>query len=633
MIFESESNGGACEVDEEQLTRVTTNHVLAFFESQDNFRNLTLVPRVFLTDDLSFACQDGTEIALEASLTYSVISRGTPAQIRRALLRYLHQTRNSLASFLRELGWQDLKKVDVKSFDEDEEGVTFEIPKATEEDSWLDENLLLIITIGVPCFVLTVVVIIFMICRKRGCCGGGNLERERPDRGEQSTPDPIPLSPKLEGQNDVTRASSSVGTLSGTSDEENSVPLSQEQKSRGTNNLIASTVTVATHDMSSVSLSRVLGSQASEQSFRSSSSKSPSFEASFEASENTSADHRSCPGVDRGRLFVKSSDQIQRRQEVISPQSDCRGLLKTPTIYRYLEAKLSTTSKHAPTETEKKAEYLRKLAELKAAASVPEKKAPSRPKRSKSISSVNTSILSAASAMAALSLGSTKGDDDDSNVNQIKSAIGRFVNSTKESKGTEMETRSYASSFVPNFMMSFGSTLSVATNGGSSVSSKSASGSEQQEFDISGVDQVESQPDPNEALETQSKEPSVTNSQETVKSRGGASLRSSPSVHRRYSFAQKEQLLKEDLDPIVVSPGKKNQSLGDLPRTNSFHSPHRCLSNSSLDEKPDTVDPVFSSLLIDSSADDDGNSSANTESVDEDASDYSPPERTYFFTE
>ena len=463
------------------------------------------------------------------------------------------------------------------------------------------------------------------------------MERERAEGGERYTPDQmggethgtVPLSPKLEGQNDVTRASSSVDTLSGTSDEENSVPLSQEQKSKGTNNLIASTVTVGTHDMSSVSLSRVLGSHASEQSFRSSSIESPSFEAS----EKSSTDHRSSPDVDRGRLFAKSSNQIQRREEVISPQSDCRGLLKTPTIYRYLEAKLSTTSKHAPTEAENKAAYLEKLAELKAAASVLENKAPSRPKRSKSISSASKSILSAASAMAALSLGSTQGDDDDdSNVNQIKSAIGRFVNSTKESKESAMESRSYASSFVPNFMMSFGSTLSVATNGGSSVSSKSASGSEQQEFDISGVDQVASPQDSEAQLETSSKAPSVTNSEETVKSRGGASLRSSPSLHRRYSFAQRDQLLKEDLDPIAISPAKKNQSLGDLPRTNSFHSTHRCPSDSSLDEKPDTVDPVFSSLLPDSSSDD-GNSSSNMESVDENASDYSPPERTYFFTE
>ena len=630
LIFESESSDGACSVDEEQLGRVTSNHVLAFFQSQDSFLNMTLNPEVLLlNDDSVFACQDDTEISLQATVTYAVVSRGTPAQIQRELLRYLHQTRNSFAAFLRELGWKDLETVSVKSYtgDDDDDFVPTapEEPKEGWKETTLEDSLFWIIVIAAACLVIIAVLLIIVVCRKRGCCGGGSLERERRNGGVQSTADrqldgatrSITPRAKIEGQNDANRPSSAVGTLSGSSEDENSVPLSREQKSRG-NTLIESTVTVGTQDMSSVSLSRVLGSQHSVQS----------------SDGSTSTDRHIDPGTtSRGRLPVKDSDQAPRRETAISPQSDCRGLMKTPTIYRYLEAKLSTTSKHSPKETDTEDPgYLRKLAELKLASrdstpSPPKRKHPRAKSSSKSVGSAAASRASAASAIPALSLTSTK-DDDDSEVNPIKSAIGRFVNSTKESKEVAaVETRSYASSFVPNFMMSFGSTLSVATNGESSVSSKSANSSVQQEIAISGVERVESLTSQHTEPDTHSKAPSVTNSEATVKSKGG-------SLHRRYSFAQKEQLVKEDLRPIIASSNNKNQSDSELPRTNSFqHSPRRFPSDTSLGEKRTSVDPVFSSVNVLLATSDDGNSSSNRESVDEEATDYSPPERTYFFTE
>lgn len=519
LVFSSDYKGGGCRINEEQLRRVTGNHVHAFFEGQDNFLNLTLTPRLLI--ELSFACQDETEIRFDASVTYSVVSRGTPSQIRRDLLSYLHQTRNSFAAFLRELGWEDLDRVSVKSYDDIENVVG--IPNAQKSSgNGVDQSLFLLISIAAPCFVLIAIVLIVMVCRQRGCCGG-NVQRQQQEeeRCEKKTRAQLEAEiygaaiPKQNnGNNKSTRVSSSVETLSGTSDEENSVPLNQEQKSRG-NNLIESTVTVATNDVSSVSLSRILASDY------------PRSGSSSLASEGGTDDDHDNDKTNRGRSSTKNSAGKKKRETALSPKSECRGTIKAPTIYRHLETKTSTT---------------------------PERKSAIR----KDVRQTKT---------------------------PPKSAFELFVESTKEFKENEMETRSHdSSSYVPKFMMSFGSALSVASGDETSVCSKSVTSSRNKNVCDREGEKTES----------------VAN----------------------------EQLKMVSATKVDTSARYRGTS----------QSPRRNVSNCP-ETKPDghsSVDPVFSAsqgkpLAVPPCRRDNGEIASVIDSVDENATDYSPPERTYFF--
>lgn len=426
--------------------------------------------------------------------------------------------------------------------------------------------------------------------------GAGDLEREE-QRGNEMSSSQIEEATmsKTERVEDAAM-SSSTESGSSTTHEEASIPLDHEAKARN-NNLIESTVTVATGDMSSVSLSRILGNGGDSFSFCSSSSC-----AEPKPRNGTERSHSRQLSAAKD----EASEGLEKHVRALSPMSECRGMRKKPTIYRYLEAKLSSTPKQEKTRV---------------GADQAWKKSPSQ-KDHGAVPQVTSKSLK------------PKDSREVTNENLSKSPLGRYVNSAKDFDNVKHES---TLSYVPSFMMSFGSALSLSS--GASVSSTSAISVEKKNFAISGIERIKTSGDYDDkstCSKARSTKSEASKSQAKSHAKSEANKSRAGSVHRRYSFARKKQLVKEDVEPIAhEDEGTSEHAVVPMTRVLSHTSQGISVKDNDcqLDEQA-SIDPILSV-----SAPGSQNSLSSKEnpdpsisdSVDENASDYSPPERTYFF--
>ena len=657
----------------------------AFFQNDDNFVNLELASNIVHdAESAVFACQDGTVMNFTGLVTYANF-QAPSSQISFDVLDYLYRTRNTYAAFLRELGWEDLDKVFIltktgKSFD----GSVL-VSENTESES--RNSLIIVVAIVVPSFAVIVLVLVIIICRQKRFDNEKIMDQEEQQRCGGKYDDMYGGSVHGKatrnkrqqiGNNSIPSSSSYTG--SGTSEEEQtSIPLNQEPKSRN-NNLLESTVTVATHDMSSVSLSRVLGSK--DSSFSEWSCSEDENDAEHHSTitsvaSNTTSQRNAMKRQLSGTLGVRRQERglsplsdcrgmmkrspIYQRTEArvtltrdlsvkghergLSPQSDCRGLLKRPNTYKYQKEKKSSAPEHTVTSSKidallecAKAEILRsKSASVKGETNsvlIPQKKEPfpSQGLVERTLSS--TSLKSSLSSTKSLGLTGSKMPENESSL-LLKSAVDS-VDSSKDMDDKD----SVSSSYIPAFMMSFSSALSVSSR--TSFGSKSATASQQSKH-FKGTKHMLSDTS-SETSEEDSKNISSETELETTfegiqESKSDANKSKSSSVHRRYSFAKKEQLIKKDVEVVAITRTKEEESESTASPLYPIERVASCPlsqkdSDSNLDEQA-SIDPIISvsqsSHLEPSSVHDGNSTSVIADSVDENATDYSAPERVVFF--
>lgn len=353
-------------MNQAQLGRVTRNHVTAFFEGDENFLGIELSPE--LQGSSTFTCENGTTLKFTGTVAFMEGST-IDSNIMNDLLDYLFRTRNSFASFLRELGWADLDKVKVLLGNGDEFNPATKGGKPAEETSeskkllsFLPEGTaFFIIVIAVPCLFFFILALVITTCRRRGCCGGGSLSREEVEAAQNKEHDNTEMQDTtIRNQVETSSSSSSSGA---DSDEDVSIPLGYDPKTTACG-LLRSTITVGTEDVSSVSLSRILDSESSLQGSvqtegkntgASDSEKSRSTsptdtsqkqecsagslggsttgsELCYNGSSVTSPTSNAVASKGKNMIHALDLDHIpevvERRIRDRSPMSDCRGFLK-----------------------------------------------------------------------------------------------------------------------------------------------------------------------------------------------------------------------------------------------------------------------------------------------------------------
>jgi hypothetical protein len=718
LLFTTGADGGACNVDEDQLARVTLNHLIGFFESDNSFVSLNLLRRLENVTD--FACHNGTVMELSGYAFYDAEPRGG-SLVMENLLDYLFRTRKSFASFLRELGWENLDEVFLLT----EAGEIIEFATEVIEANTRDDDkreavsiiYLLFAAIVAAVFVLLLAV---LVCRRMGCCGGGSLTRERDLEEAEAYGEP---------------ARKSVSTDSGeSSSEENGQkqqhpprPVVTEEPKARANNLLQSTVTVVTQDMSSVSLSHVLGSSSIDWSLFDESGDGKSYNSLKEqtvplkyadksgglsihsgaTSPVSNISRRlSVSALTRGLLQIPTEDMlVDHRLRTLSPMSDSRVIIKKSSISRHPryrtpkkeksgaspfvpefspgasrahrapEYATSNTSKsqsspksprkspriaspkrsriaspassRGPSRTQSRPSsprserMTRRVPSTRSAkrpispssARVPSTRSEKRPispssarvpstrseKRPISPSSARVPSTrsekrpispSSAKAPAARSQSSPskpkkKPQETTVDVAQAKSGFSMYVDSNAETKNSIM------SSYLPSCIMSYGSALSI--NSQPSMSSRSAD--TECEVSLIGMEQVESR-DHSDVEQQESKNPkddiveakSVSKPEAKASAKPEAKASAKPETKSRtptslirYSFSQKDVLVRQDIDPVFSADNDDSVSAEDyevapVKRVLSHQSMTNRISpqDSDTNDNQGSVDPVFS---------------------------------------
>jgi hypothetical protein len=709
LLFTTGADGGACNVDEDQLARVTLNHLIGFFESDQSFFSLNLLRR--LESDTAFACHNGTVMELSGNAIYDAEPR-QGSLVMENLLDYIFRTRKSFASFLRELGWENLDEVFLLT----EAGEIIEFPTEVIEPKTRDDSkreaaeiISLLFAIVAPVFVLVLAV---LACRRMGCCGGGSLTRER-DLEE------------AEVYGEPARKEGSANSASTDSGESSSEEKGREQQHPPrpviteepptiyfANNLLQSTVTVVTHDMSSVSLSRVLGSSGSA------SIDSSHFDESEEGKSYNSLKEQTVPlkyadksgglsihsgatspvsnisrrlsvsALTRGLLQIPTEDMlVDHRLRTLSPMSDSRVIIKKSSTsrhprYRTPKREKSGASPFVPefspgtSRARRAPEYA--TSNTSKSQSSPKSPRIASPKRSRIASPASSrgpsrtqsrpssprsermtrrvpSTLSAkrptspssAKAPAARSQSSPskpkkKSQETPAEAVQAKSGFSMYVDSNVETKNPIL------SSYLPSFIMSYGSALSI--NSQPSMSSRSAD--TEYEVSLVGMEQVESRGH-SDVEQQESKNPTddIVEAKSVSKPEAKASAKpetksKTPTILRRYSFSQKDVLVRQDIDPVFSADNDDYVSVDDyevapVKRVLSHQSMTNRISpqDSDTNDNEGSIDPVFSVSHPGSpmgsfeDEEDDSLLTDATESVNESATDYSAPVRNYYIPE
>ena len=187
LLYKSENNGGSCVIDEEQLVRVTKNHIHAFFDGEDDLENLILASMIKVGSP--FSCEDETTMTLTGSATYAT-SDGVDRTTMDELLSYIYRTRNSYVGFLQELGWEDLVNVSVVTASGEVMGgpISRSGPIA-ENESDSRERKFLITAITVPFVAILALNAVILVCRQKGCCNGSDVKHDTRNNKDASERD------------------------------------------------------------------------------------------------------------------------------------------------------------------------------------------------------------------------------------------------------------------------------------------------------------------------------------------------------------------------------------------------------------------------------------------------------------
>lgn len=306
--------------------------------------------------------------------------------------------------------------------------------------------------------------------------------------------------------------------------------------------------------------------------------------------------------------------------------SDGRAFMKKRTIYRYAEAKISSAPRGS-VEVEVK---------NSPSSNLPNENPTHKTKNlDEGTPKTNTKTPHVASCpVLDNSDDSASEGNDPFAIKHTKSALDLFVKSTKECDCLQSDDNYSKSSYLPSFVMSFGSPLSVDETNGASVMSGESLSKPKNDMHISGIERVKS---------SESRAPILTDAISNAKSMGSRSR--NDSIQRRYSFSQKNELIKEDVAPMIVdddSVVSSGSASSPMRRTASFASHlvslmHGTSGESSLDQQA-SIDPIFSVSQQPATPsspkkvnDEDSSEWAEEDSLDEDATAFSPPEITYFF--
>jgi hypothetical protein len=542
-----------------------------------------------------------------------------------------------------------------------------------------------------------------LVCRRMGCCGRGSLTRERDLEEAEAYGEP---------------ARKSVSTDSGeSSSEENGQkqqhpprPVVTEEPKARANNLLQSTVTVVTQDMSSVSLSHVLGSASIDSSHFDESEEGKSYNSLKEqtvplkyadksgglsihsgaTSPVSNISRRlSVSALTRGLLQIPTEDMlVDHRLRTLSPMSDSRVIIKKSSISRHPryrtpkkeksgaspfvpefspgasrahrapEYATSNTSKsqsspksprkspriaspkrsriaspassRGPSRTQSRPSsprserMTRRVPSTRSAkrpispssARVPSTRSEKRPispssarvpstRSEKRPISPSSAKAPAARSQSSPSKPKKKPQETTVDVAQAKSGFSMYVDSNAETKNSIM------SSYLPSCIMSYGSALSI--NSQPSMSSRSAD--TECEVSLIGMEQVESR-DHSDVEQQESKNPkddiveakSVSKPEAKASAKPEAKASAKPETKSRtptslirYSFSQKDVLVRQDIDPVFSADNDDSVSAEDyevapVKRVLSHQSMTNRISpqDSDTNDNQGSVDPVFS---------------------------------------